>query len=93
MKKRTRYGAEFKAKVAIEALREEITLPELASKYELDPSQVNRWKADLLNGSKDIFSVKRGRKKKEDTKELDSLYQKIGKLEVQNEFLRGKLFP
>ncbi len=93
MQKRGYYTAELKAKVALEALREQATTGELASKHDVDPSQVNRWRGELLEGAKEIFSTKRGRKKADDKKEIDALYQKIGKLEVQNEFLRGKLYP
>jgi transposase len=93
MIKRGYHTAELKAKVAIAALREDQTAAELASKYEIDPSQVNRWKAELLDGAKEIFAVKRGRKKDIDKQQMDELYRKIGKLEVQNEFLEGKLFP
>lgn len=93
MIKRGYHTAKLKAKVAIEALKEELTTAELASKYEIDPSQVNRWKSELLDGAEEVFAVKRGRKKADDKKELDELYKKIGKLEVHNEFLEGKLFP
>jgi transposase len=93
MMKRGYHTAKLKAKVALEALREGQTTAELASKYQIDPSQVNRWRAELLSGAEEIFSVKRGRKKADNQKELDELYKKIGKLEVKNEFLEGKLFP
>jgi len=93
MIKRGYHTAKLKAKVALEALREGHTTAELASKYQIDPSQVNRWKAELLSGAEEIFSVKRGRKKADNQREMDELYKKIGKLEVKNEFLEGKLFP
>ncbi len=91
MNKRSYYNAKFKAKVAMEAVREDQTIAEIAGKYQVDASQVTRWKADLVSGADEVFSAKRGRKAKEDTKELNELYRKIGKLEIQNEFLRGKL--
>ena len=93
MIKRGYHTAKLKAMVALDALREEETIAELASKYEIDASQVSRWKGELLQGAEDIFSVKRGRKKADDRRELDELYMKIGKLEVKNEFLAGKLLP
>lgn len=93
MIKRGYHTAKMKAKVALEALREGQTTAELASKYQIDASQVNRWKTELLNGAEEIFDVKRGRKKADDRREVDELYMKIGKLEVKNEFLEGKLFP
>ncbi len=93
MIKRGYHTAKLKAKVALEALREGQTTAELASKYQIDASQVNRWKAELLEGAEEVFAVKRGRKKADEQRELDELYKKIGKLEVKNEFLEGKLFP
>lgn len=93
MIKRGYHIAKLKAKVALEALREGQTTAELASKYQIDASQVNRWKAELLEGAEEIFAVKRGRKKADEEHEIDELYKKIGKLEVRNEFLEGKLFP
>ncbi len=74
-------------------MKEDQTSAELASKYQIDPSQVNRWKAELLDGAEEVFAVKRGRKKADEQRELDELYMKIGKLEVKNKFLEGKLFP
>ena len=93
MIKRGYHTAKLKAKVALEALREGQTTAELASKYQVNASQVNRWKTELLNSAEEIFSVKRGRKKVDDRRELNELYMKIGKLEVKNEFLEGKLSP
>ena len=93
MIKRGYHTAKLKAMVALDALREEETIAELASKYEVDPSQVSRWKGELLQGAEEGFSVKRGRKKADDRREIDDLYMKIGKLEVKNEFLAGKLSP
>ena len=91
MKKRQYYSSDFKAKVALEALKEAETIQQLASKYDVDPSMVTRWKTEILDGASELFSKKRGPKAKDNKKELGQLYQKIGKLEMQNEFLRGKL--
>ncbi len=93
MIKRGYHTAKLKAKVAVEALREGQTTAELASKFQIDACQVNRWKTELLEGAEEVFSVKRGRKKADEQREIDELYMKIGKLEVKNEFLEGKLFP
>ena len=55
MKKRRTYTAEFKSKVAIEALREQDTLPEIAKKHQVHPSQVTEWKKSLLAGAGTVF--------------------------------------
>ena len=91
--KRGYHTAKLKAKVAIEALREQNTTAELAGKYLIDASQINRWKSELLEGAEEVFAVKRGRKKADEQREMAELYMKIGKLEVKNEFVEGKLLP
>jgi len=91
--KRTRrkFGAEFKSKVAIEAIKERSTLSELAEKYELHPNQISVWKQEFLEKSAMIFELKR--KPADGSKELDSdkLYNKIGRLEMENDFLKKNL--
>jgi transposase len=56
--KRTRYSAEFKSKVALEALREEQTLSELSSKYNVHPNQISKWKKEAIEGMASIFANK-----------------------------------
>jgi len=91
--KRTRrkFGAEFKTKVAIEALKERSTLAELAEKYELHPNQISASKQELLEKSVMVFETKTkpdDRNKEQDT---DKLYNKIGRLEIENDFLKKSL--
>ena len=92
-KQRRRYGADFKAKVALEAIREEVTSAQLCSKYGIDVTQITRWKKELLKGAKDIFTTKKDTKVKELENEVSILYRQVGKLTVQNEFLQEKLTP
>jgi len=90
--KRTRrkHSAAFKAKVAIEALKERESLAELSSKYEISQSQISKWKQSFLEGSSSVFEKE---PKGSEVEEIDSelLYAKIGKLELENEFLKKNL--
>lgn len=90
--KRTRHSAEFKAKVALEAAKEVKTLNELASQYNLHPTQISQWKKQLLEGMGNIFATpqKRG---VDSTKKLDELYRQIGEVTVERDWLKKKLTP
>ena len=89
-RKRKQYSPEFKAKVALAALKNEKTVAELAAQYEIHPTMINTWKRNLLNGAADVFDTNRNQKKHMDTK-VDELYRQIGKLKVENDFLSKKL--
>ena len=87
---RKNYSGEFKAKVAIEALKGERTLSELSSKYEVHPNQIRLWKTKLMESLPEIFSNK-GRQKKDKDEELQArLYQEIGQLKVELDWLKKK---
>jgi len=90
-KTRRKFGAEFKSKVAIEALKERLTLSELAKKYELHPNQISLWKQEFIDKSAMIFETKT--KSNTESKALDpeKLYSKIGRLEMENDFLKKNL--
>lgn len=90
--KRTRrkFKADFKAKVALEALKERETLSELAKRFELHPNQISQWKREFIeNAGKAFESVKADNKHEIGT---EKLYEKIGKLEVENDFLKKNLW-
>jgi transposase-like protein len=89
--KRRKFSKEFKAKVVLEALKERETLESLAKKYELQPTQISLWKAQAMSNFSILFS--QGSKPEEEISEaeLESLYAQIGKLQVQNDFLKKKL--
>lgn len=90
-KTRRKFSASFKSKVALEALKERMTLSELAAKYELHPNQITNWKKQLLSGSEQIFEGgKEGRKPEDEAKEKDELYKVVGRLKVENDWLKKK---
>jgi len=89
-KNRTRYSKEFKAKVAIEALKEQKTLNEIASQFQIHPNQVTKWKKQLIEESGTIFEDKRSKKQDEDKPGEERLYQQIGQLQVELDWLKKK---
>jgi transposase len=88
-KKRRKFSSGFKAKVVLEALKERQTLQDLASKYELHSSQIVNWKKEFLANASEIFEAKTSSKKEEDGTE--QLYNKIGHMQMQIDFLKKVL--
>ena len=84
---RRQHSPSFKAKVALEALKGEETIAELASRFEVHPSQIHVWKRVLAEGATGIFGGKQDRKKQDDEGLISQLYQQIGKLKVERDFL------
>ena len=83
------FGAEFKAKVALEALAGRKTVNEIAGAYEVHPHQVATWKREAQEGLKVLFERKRGRRRSEDGTDPDALLNgQIGRLQVQVEWLK-----
>ena len=88
--KRKRYGAAFKAKVALAALKNEETMAELSKRFSVHPTMISNWKKSLLESASDIFE--KGKKsQKEPEANVDDLYREIGKLKVERDFLSRKL--
>jgi transposase len=85
MTKRTRrnHGAVFKAKVALEAVKGEQTLVELAQRFQVHPNQITEWKKQLLDRASEIFE-KNGKSREPDVTEF---HAKIGQLTMENDFL------
>jgi len=86
-----RYDKDFKAKVALEALRGEKTIQELAATYSVHPNLISQWKKQLLESAGKLFE-KEGRDKsaEEFERKQDQLFRQIGQLQVENEFLKKK---
>ena len=89
MKSRRKFTAAFKAKVALEAIKERESIRSLSSKYELTPEQISKWKHEFLSKSELIFTLEHPEEKSD--KEIRRLKEIIGDLHVQNDFLKKNL--
>jgi transposase len=88
--KRKQYKPEFKAKVALAALKNEETIAELSKRFGVHPTMISNWKKSLLEGAANIFD-KGNKAKKQNETQVDDLYREIGKLKVERDFLSRKL--
>ena len=88
--KRTRHSADFKGKVALDALKGLKTANEVASEYNIHPTQVSQWKKQLQDGIGEIFSARRVKEADKQDALLSSLYEEIGRLKVELEWLKKK---
>ena len=89
-KQRNHYSADFKAKVAIAAIKGQQTVNEIASVYGMHPNQVMQWKKHLLEAVPDIFSARRARATQDEEALKSQLYQQIGQLKVELDWLKKK---
>ena len=83
------YDSKFKSRVALEALRGYLTVAEIADKYQIHPNLVQQWKKKLQESASDVFMTKAERKAENKPYTEDDLMKKIGRLEVENDFLRS----
>lgn len=88
--KRKQHSAGFKAKVALEAIRGERTLNELAGQFELHPTQVMQWKKRLVEGATEVFNGQVDRNALQESALRDRLYQEIGQMKVELDWLKKK---
>ena len=89
-RQRKQYSADLKAKIAIEAVKGQRTIQEIASHYSVHPSQVTQWKKQLLESAGDIFSGGRDHAAEADEQMKAELYQQVGKLQVELDWLKKK---
>ena len=87
---RTNHSPTFKAKVALEAIKEEKSSSELASEYQVHPGQIRNWKTVAINGITEVFTGKRQKVDKDNKELIEELYRQIGQLKVELDWLKKK---
>ena len=94
-KKTRQFSTEFKSRVALEAIKGRKTISQIAAEFDVHPTQVNNWKKQAINGIKEGIShpTKQGSSDGGQQRKIDTLYKQIGKLQVENDFLRHAVYP
>jgi len=90
--KRRRFSAQFKAKVAIEAIKGQQTAAELAGRYQVHPNQITQWKKQLLEAADQVFSPRQEADRQQQQELTEALYEQIGRMKVELDFLQKKLW-
>lgn len=88
---RRTFSAEFKAKVALDAIKEQMSMSELAQKHGLHPNQITEWKKQFLSNASAVFKSGVDDSAAQAEKEWEKLYKKIGQLQVEVDFLKKSL--
>ena len=92
-KERRKHSPAFKAKVALEAVKGEETVAQLTARYEIHPGQIQAWKKALVEGASGVFGNGKEQKTKSDAALVARLYQEIGQLKVERDFLAERSGP
>ena len=94
-KKSRKFSAEYKSRVALEAIKGRKTISQIASEYDVHPTQISNWKKQALNGIKQGVENPRDQGSNDGghQKKMDTLYKQIGKLQVENDFLKQAVYP
>jgi transposase len=90
MTQRRKFTAEFKARVVRAALREDKTLAQLASEYDVHPNQITEWKRQVIESLPDVFSRKKKLDEQDNQQLIDRLYRQIGELQVDVNWMKKK---
>jgi transposase len=89
-RKRRQHGSDFKARVALAAVKEQQTVQELAKQFAIHTSQIQDWKKRLIEGARDVFASPQEKSTVRDEPSMAELYEEIGRLKVQLEWLKKK---
>ena len=90
--KQKTHSVEFKAKVALEAIRADLTANQITSKYGVHTTQIHRWKQQALEAVKNAFAGKKGSGQKTDQQLIEQLYMQIGQMKVELDFLKKSVW-
>jgi len=90
--KQKTYTTEFKAKVALEAMRSELTINQITVKYGVHSTQISRWKQQALQAIKQIFLGKNNSPQKNEQQLIEQLYKQIGQMKVEIDFLKKNIW-
>jgi transposase-like protein len=91
-RERRKFSSALKARVAIEAVKGHRSVAELAGAHQVHPSQITQWKKQLLDSAEQVFSDRRVSEKKDQEELLAKLYQQIGQMKVELDWLQKKLW-
>lgn len=85
-----KHATETKKKIALETVKEQKTISQIAKEYQVHPAQVNTWKKQLVENAANLFGAQSGKCKDSDS-EIEALERKVGRLTMENDFLKKKL--